>query len=144
MKLNIINVVCFLFFSICFAPAVMAQTGKTDTLKLQDTVSVELVGRKLSKELIMLRDSINNTLESIQKSESKANVPTRDKLRKESVNLKLYQARLENDIVEVFVQTSKNGWNMALINRIKSSSGEVRREYKRIVKDVKNHLVARS
>jgi hypothetical protein len=132
------------FFSLLSFYGVMAQTIKKDSIQLKDTVKVESAGKELSKSLVQLRDSINHTLEMIRKREAKNGSQSKDQLRKAYESLLLYRDRLENDITEVFHQTSSNGWSLSLIKRIKVSSGEVRHEYKRILKEVENQMASRS
>jgi hypothetical protein len=146
MKLSTITL--FLSLSVCLicTTASFAQYGNKDSVKIKaaDTAKIAIEGRHISQEIVLLRDSITQTIDKIHAGEGKAIGKNKDKLRQAGHNLTLHKQRLETDIKEIFTQTSANGWNNDLIRRVRDDSGEVRKAYKLIQADIKNYMVTRS
>lgn len=117
--------------------------GQSEKIGIKDSVEVSTEREQISRSLVQLRDSINNSITMLD--DKKIGAPTKSKqgIDKAVKELVLYKEKVVRDIEEI-EDTSKKGWDSNSVIRIQTTMLEVRREYKRISKDVKPFLGTKS
>lgn len=83
---------------------------------------------KISKDLIMLRDSVNGTIARLSQQEVNASDPLRPAYLKMTQDLSKQKIQLERAIEEVI----RRDWSVDLKTKTSQTIDDVRREYKRI------------
>jgi hypothetical protein len=98
----------------------------------QQTGAAQGSKENLSRELIILRDSINIMLTAMNKSSSGIAGDSTQRYQKASQDLTRYKTQLDKTIDEV---VRSRAWNSDIINRTDRTLSDVRREFKRIKTD---------
>jgi hypothetical protein len=99
------------------------QTGAAQGIKNKEN---------MSRELIILRDSINIMLTAMNKSSSGIAGDSTQRYQKASQDLTRYKTQLDKTIDEV---VRSRTWNSDIMNRTDRTLSDVRREFKRIKTD---------
>lgn len=114
--------------------------SQTDRIQNRDSADIELERNVLSKSLIQIRDTINQTIRILDDKRMMVSPKAKHPIDKATRELLQHRDRIEKSIEE-FVRTGKN-WNINSVTRIKNSIQDTRREYKRIYLEIKPYLSA--
>jgi hypothetical protein len=98
----------------------------------QQTDAVQGSKENMSRELIILRDSINIMLTAMNRGSSGIAGDSTQRYQKASQDLTRYKTQLDKTIDEV---VRSRTWNSDIINRTDRTLSDVRREFKRIKTD---------
>ncbi|MFD1001850.1 hypothetical protein ACFQ21_21170 [Ohtaekwangia kribbensis] len=114
--------------------------SQTDKIHKRDSVDIALEREVISKSLIQIRDTINQTIRTLDEKRMIVSPKSKHPIDKATRELLQHRDRIEKSIEE-FVQSGKN-WNTNSMMRIKNSIQDTRREYKRIYLEIKPYLSA--
>jgi hypothetical protein len=137
MRVSKVLILSIALFCSATAFAQSRKGVKNDTIKIADTARIDMRGRKIGKELIWLRDSINQSLASLKRSISSEKADKKSKASAAEHKLAIYKERVELDIQEIFQETSPNGWKPDLFVTINNDIRDIRRNHKLIMKEAK-------
>lgn len=127
----------------CVFTTVVLSLGNIIVVTAQETNKlISSDKRKLSKELVQLRDSINNSMIEIQKKLTNEKSGSKEQLRKAYNDLSLELSGLEG-IIEEVVTTSEQTWTDLKISEIAQLNTK-RKEYYQILNDIKNTSESKS
>lgn len=121
----------------CVLTTVVLSLGNIIVVSAQEE-NKELISsdkRKLSKKLVELRDSIDNSILAIQKKLTNEKISNKEQLRKAYNDLSLQRSGLES-IIEEVVTTSEQTWTDLKISEIAQLVTR-RKEYYQILNDIK-------
>ena len=88
---------------------------------------------KVSKDLIVLRDSVNGTIARLSQQEVQATDPMRPAYPKMIQDLNRFKIQLDKAVEDVV----NNEWNADVRTRTSQAISDVRREYKRILSELR-------
>lgn len=100
-----------------------AQANYVDSLKIENERSI------LFTQLILLRDSMEQTIEVIEQAKKNSSPKTTEKLKtlsKELTNNKEQLDKLRNELSSI----SQNGWSKARVKQIQLTEQSIRKYYK--------------
>lgn len=117
--------------------------GQTDKIREKDSVEVAFERDQLMSALGQLRDSITNSIITLDSKEADASSKAKQSIHKAVKELTLYRDRVKRDLDEVEI-TSRKGWDANAVERIRINMQDVRREYKRIRGEAKAFLGTKS
>lgn len=118
----------------------MASYSQTDRIQNKDSVDIALEREVISKSLIQIRDTINQTIRILDDKRMIVSPKSKHPIDKATRELLHHRDRIEKSIEE-FVRSDKN-WNINSMMRIKNSIQDTRREYQRIYLEIKPYLSA--
>lgn len=118
----------------------MASYSQTDQIQNKDSVDIALEREVISKSLIQIRDTINQTIRTLDDKRMIVSPKSKHPIDKATRELLHHRDRIEKSIEE-FVRSDKN-WNTNSMMRIKNSIQDTRREYQRIYLEIKPYLSA--
>ncbi|MEJ0057003.1 MAG: hypothetical protein WDN75_15915 [Bacteroidota bacterium] len=121
------TITIFIIFSGCSIGFCFAQNGKLES----DSVNINIQRSAISKELMLLRDSINLTITEFDFKIKNAKADKKVKLESAQKDLADYVSRVKSDLQETSL-TAKNAWTVESVARIHTSTTATRREYYRI------------
>jgi hypothetical protein len=121
------NTLCLtlMTFSLVFISTsyVLAQANYADSLRIENERST------LSVQLVLLRDSINQTIVMIDQANKKSSAKTAEKLKALSKELNQNKEQLDK-LVNELSTTSQNGWSDTKVKRIQLTEQSIRIYYK--------------
>jgi hypothetical protein len=88
---------------------------------------------KVSKDLILLRDSVNSTIARLSQQEVQASDPMRPAYPKMTQDLNRFKIQLDKAVEDVV----NSDWNTDVRIRTSQTVADVRREYKRILSELR-------
>ncbi len=113
--------------------------SQVDNFQNKDSVDIAMEREVISKSLMQLRDSLNQTIRALDEKRMIAPPKAKHPMDKATRELLQHRDKMERNMDEV-VQISKKGWDTNTMIRIKSSIEDARRDYKRIRLDIKPYL----
>jgi hypothetical protein len=114
--------------------------SQTDKIQRKDSVDIALEREAISRSLIQIRDTINQTIRTLDEKRMIVSPKSKHPIDKATRELLQHRDRIEKSMDE-FVRSGKN-WNTNAVTRIKNSIQDTRREYKRIYLEIKPYLSA--
>jgi hypothetical protein len=114
--------------------------SQTDKIQDKDSVDIALEREVISKSLIQIRDTINQTIRTLDDKRMMVSPKAKHPIDKATRELLQHRDRIEKSI-EDMVRSGKN-WNINSMTRIKNSIQDTRREYQRIYLEIKPYLSA--
>lgn len=124
------------------AMAMYASVGysQVDMLQRKDSVDIAIEREVISKSLIQIRDTINQTIRTLDDKRMIVSPKSKHPIDRATRELLQHRDRIEQSMEE-FIRAGKN-WNTNSMTRIKNSIQDTRREYKRIYLEIKPYLSA--
>jgi hypothetical protein len=113
--------------------------SQTDKIQKKDSVDIALEREVISKSLLQIRDTINQTIRTLDDKRMIVSPKSKHPIDKATRELLHHRDRIEKSIEELV--GSKN-WSTNSMTRIKNSIQDTRREYKRIYLEIKPYLSA--
>ena len=113
--------------------------SQTDKIQKKDSVDIALEREVISKSLLHIRDTINQTIRTLDDKRMIVSPKSKHPIDKATRELLHHRDRIEKSIEELV--GSKN-WSTNSMTRIKNSIQDTRREYKRIYLEIKPYLSA--
>jgi hypothetical protein len=114
--------------------------SQTDKIHKKDSVDITLEREVISKSLLQIRDTINQTIRILDDKRMIVSPKSKHPIDKATRELLHHRDRIEKSMEE-FIRSDKN-WNTNSMMRIKNSIHDTRREYKRIYLEIKPYLSA--
>lgn len=125
---------------VALAMLAFAGYSQTDKIQRKDSVDIALEREAISRSLIQIRDTINQTIRTLDEKRMIVSPKSKHPIDKATRELLQHRDRIEKSMDE-FVRSGKN-WNTNAVTRIKNSIQDTRREYKRIYLEIKPYLSA--
>jgi hypothetical protein len=91
---------------------------------------------KVSKDLILLRDSVNSTISALSQREINATDPLRPAYMKMTQDLTRYKIQLDRAVEEV----ANREWSVDVRTRTTQTVADVRREFNRIQSEIRQEV----
>ena len=113
--------------------------SQTDKIQKKDSVDIALEREVISKSLLQIRDTINQTIRTLDDKRMIVSPKSKHPIDKATRELLHHRDQIEKSIEELV--GSKN-WSTNSMTRIKNSIQDTRREYKRIYLEIKPYLSA--
>lgn len=107
----------------------------------RDSVDIALERDVISKSLIEIRDTLNQTIRLLDDKRMMVSPKAKHPIDKATRELLQHRDRIEENIEDI-VRSSGKGWNTNSMMRIKNSIQDTRRDYKRIYLEIKPYLSA--
>jgi hypothetical protein len=115
--------------------------SQANRIQDKDSTDIALERDVLSKSLIEIRDTINQTIRILDDKRMMVSPKAKHPIDKATRELLQHRDRIEKSIEEI-VRSSGKGWSTNSMMRIKNSMQDTRREYQRIYLEIKPYLSA--
>jgi hypothetical protein len=109
----------------------------------KDSLQVAMEREQLSTSLLQLRDSIVQSVQTLEERKTGAVAKSKRPIDKALKELRIHHGRVQKDLDEL-VSVSKRGWDTDVAVRLRASLNNVRREHNRIRQDLEGLLSAKS
>ena len=124
------------FFFCVFHIVVLLTTDIVSAQENPEKLVMSQDKTNLSKELVQLRDSIDNSLLELQKKLSSNKTSSKEQLHKAYNDLSLQSSEIEN-MIEELVNTNEQAWTNLKVKAF-AQTKEKRIAYYQILNDIKN------